>query len=204
MKTLTDDERRRRYLRDERARRAKAEALKIENPTEFRRYRDRINGYAKAWRAAHPEYLELSKEDKERKQMLARARRANNLDRHRSYQRDFYHRKKKNDVQFNLRLKFDAAKNRAQRNGVPFDIEPDDIVIPEVCPILGIPLIWKTRTGKGERDHAPALDRIRNTQGYVKGNVQVISSKANRWKNDMTLDDAKRIVAYMELHEILS
>jgi hypothetical protein len=139
-----------------------------------------------------------------RKQKLQRAWRDANREKVRQYARDFYQRHKRENPAYNLRLKFDAAKARAKRNGVPFDIAPEDIVIPDVCPILGIPLIWKTRTGKGERDHAPALDRIRNDEGYVKGNVQVISARANRWKSDMTLDDAKRIVAYMELHALVS
>ncbi len=74
------------------------------------------------------------------------------------------------------------AKARVVKSGVPFDIEVSDIVIPEFCPILGIPLVvFKGRSG-GE-GNSPALDRIDNTLGYVKGNVQVISHLANCMKS---------------------
>src|SRR4051812_35478970 len=33
-----------------------------------------------------------------------------------------------------------SAKDRAKRYGVPFDLGPDDIIVPEKCPVLGIPL----------------------------------------------------------------
>ena len=74
---------------------------------------------------------------------------------------------------------FQLAKHRAKTKGIPFDIEISDIIIPEICPILGLPL--KT-TIDGNRDLSPSLDRIDNTKGYVKGNVQVISFKANNMK----------------------
>jgi hypothetical protein len=96
-----------------------------------------------------------------------------------------------------------VARQRAARLGVPFDLVAADLVLPLYCPILGIPLQY-TPTKKGERDYAPSLDRIRSGDGYVKGNVQVISNRANRWKSDMTLDDIRKLVAYMELHEMIS
>jgi hypothetical protein len=35
---------------------------------------------------------------------------------------------------------FHNAQHRAKRKGIPFSITIDDIVIPETCPLLGIPL----------------------------------------------------------------
>lgn len=78
------------------------------------------------------------------------------------------------------------AKTRAKKKGLLFDIEPEDVVFPEVCPYLGIPLQFN----KGSpQDNSYALDRIDNTKGYVKGNVQVISHKANNMKRDATLTE---------------
>jgi hypothetical protein len=78
------------------------------------------------------------------------------------------------------------AHYRAKTKGISFDIEVSDIIIPEICPILGLPL--KTLID-GNRDLSPSLDRMDNTKGYVKGNVQVISSKANTMKHNANQED---------------
>lgn len=76
-----------------------------------------------------------------------------------------------------------TARHRAIKKGIEFSIDLTDIVIPEVCPILGIPIIISDGTGKpGGRMDSPSLDRIDNEKGYVKGNVQVISHMANSMK----------------------
>lgn len=79
-----------------------------------------------------------------------------------------------------------AAKQRAAAVGVPFDITEEDIVIPDVCPILEIPMFH----GEGlAHAGSPSLDRITPRNGYVRGNIQVISRKANTCKNDLTDDE---------------
>lgn len=91
-----------------------------------------------------------------------------------------------------------SAKQRAKKQGVPFDITPEDIHLPDVCPVLGIPLIrgW----GIGRTDNSPALDRVVPELGYVKGNVQIISDRANRIKNDGTAEEHRLIAEYIEQH----
>ena len=71
------------------------------------------------------------------------------------------------------------AKTRARRWHRPFNIEPSDIVIPERCPVFGMPLV-AGRNKAGE--DSPSLDRVIPELGYVKGNVWVISLKANKCK----------------------
>lgn len=86
------------------------------------------------------------------------------------------------------------ARRRAKAIGVPFSIRVEDIIIPEVCPVLGIPL-----GARGDnRDTAPSLDRRDVHLGYVPGNVFVISQRANRIKSDATLEELQRITAYAE------
>jgi hypothetical protein len=79
-----------------------------------------------------------------------------------------------------------AAKQRAKEKGLDFSINEDDVVVPEFCPILGIPLF---RIGKKHSDNSPSIDRIDSTKGYIKGNVQVLSHKANILKNSATLSE---------------
>ena len=74
---------------------------------------------------------------------------------------------------------FQLARHRALKKGIEFNIEISDIVIPEICPILGLPI---KKAIDGNRDLSPSLDRIDNTKGYIKGNIQVISFKANNMK----------------------
>lgn len=77
------------------------------------------------------------------------------------------------------------AKSRAKRKNVDFNLTPKDIVIPERCPYLGI--LLKPTTKRGEsRNQTCSLDRIDNTKGYVRGNVEVISWQANTMKNNAT------------------
>jgi hypothetical protein len=88
-----------------------------------------------------------------------------------------------------------AAKARAKRDGFPCTIEESDITIPDVCPVLGIPL----KRGVGASTEAsPTLDKLIPALGYVRGNVRVISFRANRLKNDATLDELKALVRYLE------
>lgn len=87
------------------------------------------------------------------------------------------------------------AKQRADTKGLEFDLVSNDISIPEVCPILGILLVVGTG---GICDGSPTLDRINPKLGYVRGNVQVISFRANTLKSNATLEELKTIVAWME------
>ena len=95
---------------------------------------------------------------------------------------------------------FHQAKQRAAVRGLDFDLERDDVVVPSTCPVLGIEL----RVGNSNfKDHSPSLDRIDSSKGYVRGNVEVISWRANRLKSDGTLDDFRSIVSWMESHKQL-
>lgn len=89
-----------------------------------------------------------------------------------------------------------AAKQRAKARGLPFDISERDIHIPEKCPALGIPL--KRGTGLNScLPTSPSLDQITPGVGYVKGNVRVISHKANRIKSNATLVESLQVALYM-------
>lgn len=84
------------------------------------------------------------------------------------------------------------ARKRAKAKGLPMTIGPSDIVVPSVCPVLGIPLAFD-----GPRENWPSLDRLDNSKGYIAGNVFVISYRANKIKNDSTLAEIEAIARYM-------
>lgn len=87
-----------------------------------------------------------------------------------------------------------GAKSRATKAGLPFSIEIEDIVVPDICPALGIPLVRGTR----KAGTSPSLDRIEPAKGYVKGNIAVISDKANRIKNDGTAQEILKVAKWLE------
>lgn len=88
-----------------------------------------------------------------------------------------------------------SARERAYKAGIEFDLEESDIDIPKLCPIFGTPL--QMAAGRVD-DASPTLDRIDNSRGYVRGNVWVISWRANRLKSDATLDELRLIVRALE------
>lgn len=83
---------------------------------------------------------------------------------------------------------FRRAKSRAMTKGLEFDLEKSDIIIPEYCPILGIKLEHFSGHSGG-RPNSPALDRVDNSKGYVKGNVIVISHLANMMKSSANREE---------------
>lgn len=97
---------------------------------------------------------------------------------------------------------FSLTKGRATENGVDFTIEKSDIVIPEVCPVLGIPLFFaESGTYKGKNPNSPSVDRIDSNLGYIKGNIQIISWRANHLKNNATLAELQAVVKFLEISE---
>jgi hypothetical protein len=79
---------------------------------------------------------------------------------------------------------FRLKRLNALREGCKWDLERTDVHWPTHCPILGIELNYEKR--KGRADDSPSFDQIRPGKGYVKGNVQIISLRANRIKNNGT------------------
>jgi len=85
---------------------------------------------------------------------------------------------------------FFNAKRRAEKDNVIFDLEFTDIVIPDKCPVLNIPL----KPGIDSiTPNSPTLDRILPEQGYVKENVWVISHRANFLKNNATVEELEAL-----------
>jgi len=86
------------------------------------------------------------------------------------------------------------ASRRAAKTGLPCSITLDDIVIPEVCPVLGIPLVYGTRHVGPD---SATLDKIYPALGYVPGNVQVLSQRANQMKSDASPAELLRFAAWV-------
>lgn len=85
------------------------------------------------------------------------------------------------------------AKKRAEDKWIEFSITIDDIPLPSVCPVLGIPIVHG-----GFTDGSASIDRLDCSKGYVPGNVIIMSQKANRLKNNGTTAEIRAIADFME------
>lgn len=93
---------------------------------------------------------------------------------------------------------FNRVRARALRSGLPFELTLEDIFIPKHCPVLGLELLPLGRIVRGaERDRIASVDRLVPELGYVRGNVAVISLRANRLKNDATAAELEQLAAWM-------
>lgn len=141
---------------------------------------------------------------------------------HQYYQRNKHkwkiYRKKINDINYRLRnperiaqRKRDFVENHYEWNlwiqsrrsakikNIEHTITVEDIKIPGICPYLKVPL---TRIqGQGVIWTNASIDRIDNTKGYTKDNVQIISRLANSMKRDVSLTQLKQFaISILERH----
>ena len=104
--------------------------------------------------------------------------RKENKDRHKEMNAIWYRKTKDENLKKYL-LKY--AKARAVKKKLDFNLTEEDIIIPEICPIMRVPF----SSGR----YSPSIDRIDCKKGYTKDNIQVISSLANRMKWDSSQEE---------------
>lgn len=111
------------------------------------------------------------------------------------YSRERCARKDKADP---ARRLYASARQRAAKQGLPFNLTVDDIraVWPPDgrCPVLGVEL---TQGEKVLHDASPTLDRINPKWGYEAGNIAVMSLAANRAKGALRASELTRIADWM-------
>jgi hypothetical protein len=61
------------------------------------------------------------------------------------------------------------------------------------CPLLGIELTYNYTGGNVPNNYA-SLDKIDPNKGYVEGNVQILSFRANTLKGDATIEELRMLV----------
>lgn len=123
----------------------------------------------------------------DRDKLKTKERYAKNIDKRRAEKRNYM-------LANPERHMFLAAKGRAKRKGIDFNLDINDIIIQKECPILKVPYIRGT---KGNYSYSPSLDRIDNSKGYIKGNIQIISSLANTMKNSASTDELIQFAKYI-------
>lgn len=135
----------------------------------------------RGWRPLHKRHYEIAKSWQETG--LDVEEKVANLERHQFWVSEYIH----NSWEIKNRLVY-SARQRAKRFSLKFNISSGDFEIPKVCPLRRVPF----EVGIGQHtDDSPTLDRKDPRLGYVKGNVWVISHKANRLKGGHTPNELK-------------
>lgn len=94
-----------------------------------------------------------------------------------------------------VRRMVQQCRRRAKLLNLPFDLTENDIVIPAVCPVLGMPIQFN----RGAlRDNSISIDRLIPGAGYVRGNVAIISKRANTIKSNATAAELRAVAAWLE------
>jgi hypothetical protein len=88
-------------------------------------------------------------------------------------------------------------KQSAKSRNIPFDLSLSDLnnlTFPLTCPILNIPL----KFNRGSlQDNSYSVDRIDSSKGYTIENIEIISWRANRLKNNGTIDEIQKLAAHL-------
>lgn len=128
--------------------------------------------------------------EEHRQESIARATKSQKKNRFKTkeYKREL---NRKNPVGYLLQ----RVRSRAKLEGIPFDLTKDDICIPSHCPILNVPLQvndWKVGP------NSISVDRIVPELGYVKGNIAIISHRANTIKSNASIEELERVVEWLK------
>lgn len=88
---------------------------------------------------------------------------------------------------------WERAKSRAAKKGIPFTITVQDVLIPEKCPVLNVPITLVARS-----TYAPSLDQKEPGRGYTPDNIIVMSYRANTLKNNASKEEVKLLHEWMQ------
>ena len=92
------------------------------------------------------------------------------------------------------------ARARSKDKGLPkcnLTLEYlEQLHVPVVCPVLGL------KIDSSKRETSLSLDRVIPSFGYVQGNVQFISMKANRMKQETSIEELELLLEYLKKHRL--
>jgi hypothetical protein len=100
----------------------------------------------------------------------------------------------------------ERIRAKCKKDNIPFNITIEDLVIPSHCPILGMPLSFGVKKVSEYRNKkqgvpmdSPSVDRIVPELGYVKGNIVIVSYRANLIKTNATVSELIKVAEFYRL-----
>ena len=95
-------------------------------------------------------------------------------------------------------IKRSKTKNRTRAARKELSVEDYKKLIVTHCPLLGIELTYTKFEGSRTPENYATLDKIDPSKGYVQGNVQIVSFRANTLKNSASIEELKLLIANWE------
>lgn len=125
----------------------------------------------------------------------------NDPNQRKEYDRNQYIKTRRGSFENRLRDIFYSAKARAKRDGTEFALTKDAFKPQSHCRAFK-ETEFDFNGDPQNKDRSMSIDRIDPSKGYTQDNVWLICSRANRIKNDATLEELEAIVkALKELKE---
>lgn len=105
-----------------------------------------------------------------------------------------YYKRQKDAFPFENR--WENIKSRCKQENIHFDISPEYLkkIWNGICPAFNVILTFEDKN----IDTFAELDRKDPNLGYIEGNVQWISRKANRIKNDASLEELQKVFDWLK------
>jgi hypothetical protein len=167
----------------------------------FSKNKHASDGFAFQCKTCHANYYQLNKEkiSQKQKQWIE-----NNFEHYQEY-RKYYDQKREKGIEGKMRAMLRNSRKRAKEKGLEHTLKMKDIEALFIthCPITGNEIVWEPGVEDmlNYNPFGPSLDRTDPNQGYTSSNVRIISHQGNTWKNNMTLENARKVVHYLELME---
>lgn len=110
-----------------------------------------------------------------------------------------YLEKNRGTLPYKIKQQMTSSKRRAKDKGLDFNLDFDYLMsilpVDLKCPVFGTEFVINSHE---QLNDSMTLDRIDSSKGYVRGNVQFISWRANNLKSDATLQELKTLLEYLE------
>lgn len=145
----------------------------------------------------------IRKRNNEQRTDYNREYRNGNRDAYRVWERDNYKKRKverlaqakkwREGLGGTARMMYLAARTRAKKKSIDFDIDSDVIETmircqDERCALTGIPFEYSSDGVYRYRPFAPSLDRRDNTLGYTYGNIRIVCCIVNKARNEYPVE----------------
>lgn len=90
-----------------------------------------------------------------------------------------------------------GMRARSAAKGIPCDVDKEYVyaILTDTCPVFGTPFVF-VGAGKAGND-SPTVDKLDPAKGYVRGNIVVISQRANAIKSNATWKQIRRVADWL-------